>query len=224
MICHANQLADGTNVVYFRGRKLQGKAVALPEKYRGVMLEREAKPENRPISEESMEVVTIEDNDEIERQTFRTTAEFDEVMVWGHETIADATGDPYVRSVEEWLTVADQVCRCALGFMPCADNCRFIHIRRRMRRLHREMVGCEATSLGTRALSLFPGGRKLTISLHIIGREIEPSRAKESWWVGTHHCHEKGPLQGHQFQDYSVLPSAAGKQRWSLTSAISVHQ
>ena len=84
------------------------------------MLEKEAKPENRPAPEES-DVVTIEDNDEIERQTFRTVAEFDEVVVWGHEAIADATGDPYVRSVEEWLTVADQVCQSLLHYVPRAD-------------------------------------------------------------------------------------------------------
>lgn len=31
------------------------------------------------------------------------------MIVWGHEALADATGDPYIRSVEEWLQVADQV-------------------------------------------------------------------------------------------------------------------
>jgi hypothetical protein len=37
------------------------------------------------------------------------TAEFDEMVVWGHESVADASSDPYVRSMEEWLQVADQV-------------------------------------------------------------------------------------------------------------------
>ena len=37
------------------------------------------------------------------------TAEFDNVVVWGHEAIADATADPYVRGVDEWLNVANKV-------------------------------------------------------------------------------------------------------------------
>ena len=41
------------------------------------------------------------------------TSEFDEMVVWGHETVVDASADPYVRSMEEWLQVADKVCmRC----------------------------------------------------------------------------------------------------------------
>lgn len=41
--------------------------------------------------------------------TMRVTADFDELVVWGHEVVADAAEDPYVRSMEEWLEVADKV-------------------------------------------------------------------------------------------------------------------
>lgn len=41
--------------------------------------------------------------------TMRVTAGFDEIVVWGHEAVADAAGDPYVRGIEEWLQVADKV-------------------------------------------------------------------------------------------------------------------
>lgn len=41
--------------------------------------------------------------------TLETKAEFEEVVVWGHETMADVVSDPYVRSMEEWLALADQV-------------------------------------------------------------------------------------------------------------------
>ena len=40
----------------------------------------------------------------------QVTAGFDEMVVWGHEEIASAEADPYIRSIEEWLQVADQVC------------------------------------------------------------------------------------------------------------------
>lgn len=43
--------------------------------------------------------------------TLQATAEFDEVVVWGHEDMATAGGDPYVRGMEEWIAVADKVRR-----------------------------------------------------------------------------------------------------------------
>lgn len=43
--------------------------------------------------------------------TMQTTGVFDEVVVWSHEAVADAVGDPYVRSIEEWLQTADKVRR-----------------------------------------------------------------------------------------------------------------
>lgn len=52
------------------------------------------------------------DDDEAEKEpvgTMQVTAEFDEMVIWGHETIADAAGDPYIRSMEEWIQVAGQV-------------------------------------------------------------------------------------------------------------------
>lgn len=39
----------------------------------------------------------------------KVTAAFDEVVVWGHETVGNAASDPYVRSVEEWLSMANKV-------------------------------------------------------------------------------------------------------------------
>lgn len=38
-----------------------------------------------------------------------TRAEFDEMLVWGHESIAEASSDPYVRGVDEWIQLAEQV-------------------------------------------------------------------------------------------------------------------
>ncbi|KAK1775715.1 ribonuclease H2, subunit C [Copromyces sp. CBS 386.78] len=36
-------------------------------------------------------------------------AEFEEFVVWGHESLADAAGDAYVRGVEEWIGFAERV-------------------------------------------------------------------------------------------------------------------
>ncbi|KAM5386743.1 hypothetical protein ACJZ2D_000036 [Fusarium nematophilum] len=102
-----NTSDDGTKVAYFRGRKLYGKTVKLPDQCRGVVLERKQDKDAQPAIEEQQ----TEDGDAEAEQigAMQVTAEFDEMVVWGHEAVADSTGDPYVRSMEEWLQVADLV-------------------------------------------------------------------------------------------------------------------
>ncbi|KAM0548512.1 hypothetical protein ACHAPJ_009835 [Fusarium lateritium] len=97
---------DGSKLAYFRGRKLQGKVVKLPEQCRGVVVERTPEKDPKIATEEP-----VEDADAEQEQTgsMQITAEFDEMIVWGHETVADASADPYVRSMEEWLQVADRI-------------------------------------------------------------------------------------------------------------------
>lgn len=97
---------DGTKLAYFRGRKLQGKVVKLPEQCRGVVVERAPEKDPKTATEEPVEDV---DEEQEKTESMQITAEFDEMVVWGHESIADASADPYVRSMEEWLQVADQV-------------------------------------------------------------------------------------------------------------------
>ena len=93
------------NTAYFRGRKLHGKTVALPQQYRGVVVERKANEPQNPTE-------GVEDRDEqtVEIGTMKVTAGFDEIVVWGHEEVASAEADPYIRSIEEWLQIAEQVC------------------------------------------------------------------------------------------------------------------
>jgi hypothetical protein len=100
---------DGTRIAYFRGRKLHGKAVKLPDGYRGVVVEKQQPPEAAP--REESDVIDLE-QEEAEEQiplgSLETKAEFDEMVVWGHEVVADAASDPYVR-IEEWTRFAGQV-------------------------------------------------------------------------------------------------------------------
>lgn len=100
----------GSSVAYFRGRRLQGRTVKLPDEYRGVLLEREEKLEDKDALNELTDVVNVDEDEGSETEKMRTVGEYDEVVIWGHETIADATDDPYVRSIEEWLHLSDQVC------------------------------------------------------------------------------------------------------------------
>ena len=99
---------DGTNTAYFRGRKLQGTTVKLPEGYRGVVAVTSAaeEPSRRPD-----EVGVVDLEAEMPQGTLQTQAAFDEMVVWGHEAAVDAAADPYLRGAEEWLALADKVRR-----------------------------------------------------------------------------------------------------------------
>lgn len=101
--------SDDTRTAYFRGRKLQGKTVKLPQECRGVVVERQIGIPQTSTAQP--EVVDLENDDEpaAEIGTMQVTAEFDEMVVWSHEVLPDTTSDPYIRSVDEWLQVADQV-------------------------------------------------------------------------------------------------------------------
>lgn len=100
------QPVDGTKIAYFRGRKLQGKTIKLPTQCRGVVVER--KNDEAPPAEA---VVDVENRDDPPERvgSMQVTAEFDEMVVWEHENMNDSTGDPYIRGMEEWLQVAEQV-------------------------------------------------------------------------------------------------------------------
>jgi hypothetical protein len=84
--------------------------VKLPEGYRGVVAATAPKEdEKRPALD--AEVVDLEDENQgrAPQSALNVQAEFEEMVVWGHEATADATADPYVRGMEEWLMLADQV-------------------------------------------------------------------------------------------------------------------
>lgn len=50
-----------------------------------------------------------EEEREEEVKVLEEQAEFDEVMIWGHEVVVDATEDCYSRGVEEWIQFAESV-------------------------------------------------------------------------------------------------------------------
>jgi hypothetical protein len=117
LLMHWN-IENGTKTSYFRGRKLYGRATKVPKGYKGVVLVGsqeilENKKENGvdqsrgPDREENIEE---EDDDEEEEEVkiMEEVGEFDEVLVWGHEAIVD-NDDTYVRSLEEWIRVAESV-------------------------------------------------------------------------------------------------------------------
>lgn len=101
---------DGTRTAFFRGRKLQGKTVKLPEGYRGVVAATAPKEEEKnPALGAELIDLEYEGQERPPKGALNVQAEFEEMVVWGHEATADATADPYVRGMEEWLALADQI-------------------------------------------------------------------------------------------------------------------
>jgi len=87
---------------------LHGRRVKLPEGYRGVLLS--STDETLPKGS-----LPKDDTDDVEEEQLveevgimEETAEFEEVMVWGHEVLPDDAADPYVRGVEEWIAFAQR--------------------------------------------------------------------------------------------------------------------
>lgn len=112
-LTHCVHLA-GTRTAYFRGRKLQGTAVKLPDGYRGVVAVTSA-PEQPSRRSEEPEVVDLEQS-EPPHGSLQVQAEFDEMVVWGHEQPVDAAADPYLRGAAEWLTLAEKASRLPAPF------------------------------------------------------------------------------------------------------------
>ena len=106
----SNTVAGEKKVAYFRGRKLYAKTVELPEEHRGFVLAKTA-----PSTATGTEKEADSTGEQTEPPAMRAVAQFNEVTVWGHEAVADTAMDPYVRGLEEWLAVSDQV-GLLLGF------------------------------------------------------------------------------------------------------------
>lgn len=97
-------------MAYFRGRQLHGKVLRVPEGYRGVVVEKKDAAPERPVGETEVIDVDAED-DEMPLGELEKQAEFDEMVIWGHESVAEASADPYVRGVDEWMVLSEQVCQ-----------------------------------------------------------------------------------------------------------------
>ncbi|KAG4026001.1 hypothetical protein MFRU_046g00070 [Monilinia fructicola] len=109
-------------VAYFRGRRLIGRKVKVPEGWRGVVLRvgeeimpRASRAEERRGEDAGMDVDGDEDEmeeEEMETKIVDEEATFDDLTVWGHECLVDANADMVVRGIEEWMDWAGAIHGC----------------------------------------------------------------------------------------------------------------
>lgn len=100
---------DGTTTSYFRGRKLHAKKLVLPCDYRGLVATPPPKRDDTEPDPNQVDL-TNESPSGAKQGEMKIQAQFDEMLVWEHEASAEGTADPYVRGMDEWLALADQVC------------------------------------------------------------------------------------------------------------------
>ncbi|KAF2772779.1 ribonuclease H1 small subunit [Teratosphaeria nubilosa] len=105
---------DKTSTSYFRGRKLRGRTVKLPEGYTGVVLQRTEKlleskrkaalpvPEIEQEDEEDEFAMREDGKEEEEVKLMEQMGTFDEAVVWGHENVPEDE-DEYVKGIDEWI-------------------------------------------------------------------------------------------------------------------------
>ncbi|KAK3716150.1 hypothetical protein LTR37_006595 [Vermiconidia calcicola] len=111
---HDDNDAKGTGTAYFRGRKLRGRRLKVPDEYRGVVLEKTQQAVQKPAAQHPGALLD-EDGDEAEEDVLEDVlevkiaepkAQFDEMVVWGHEMVPDEE-DVYVKGMEEWIGFAE---------------------------------------------------------------------------------------------------------------------
>ncbi|KAK6332391.1 hypothetical protein TWF696_003107 [Orbilia brochopaga] len=112
-----SQAEDGkpaveTHTAYFRGRKLAGTKLVVPDGYQGRVLTAPTQSQPPLTASQKRELLyqddeQDDDNEEIEEiAQWTSTSSFSEIMVWGHETLVDGTQDGVVKGIEEWMGVS----------------------------------------------------------------------------------------------------------------------
>ncbi|KAG6005896.1 hypothetical protein E4U21_007530 [Claviceps maximensis] len=97
-----------TITAYFRGRKLTGKCLRLPENYKGAVVQINNASQRQ---EDSLETSEPKDQAELKPlpagQDIHVTSTFDEICIWTHAATSDSP-DQYTKGVEEWLCTAER--------------------------------------------------------------------------------------------------------------------
>ncbi|KAF7512966.1 hypothetical protein GJ744_011232 [Endocarpon pusillum] len=109
---------DGSKTVYFRGRKLRGRQIKLPKRYRGLTVIRtdETLPVASDEAQTTLHKQPYEDEEdmlEYESQAepvkiLKEEANFDAITVWGHDRLP-AADDSFLKGIEEWVAFAEAI-------------------------------------------------------------------------------------------------------------------
>ncbi|KAK9493074.1 ribonuclease H2, subunit C [Lipomyces doorenjongii] len=105
--------AHSLHEAYFRGRKLVGQKLVLPEGYKGLILPIAPSPSDIPAQTKSYFYSEDDDEEEDEEQEqehmWKSEAEFKELFVWNHDVIPDGISNPWIAGVNEWISFTNRI-------------------------------------------------------------------------------------------------------------------
>ena len=111
----------------FRGRTVHGVEVRLPKGYAGIVLRGDTNDQahpstrskskrrpvrnsrRRPIEEEELDEMSLEDEEKPPVRVLKPTARFDSFVLWHPDIPVDEGQDEYLRSLSEWTNIASEV-------------------------------------------------------------------------------------------------------------------
>ena len=114
---------ESTRTSQFRGRKLRGRLLRVPEGYEGVVVKSTDEtlhtqpqlPSRGPTYtaiDDDLEIADHEEEDDDEPQEpvklLKEMATFDDVVVWGHDHVPSGD-DPFVKGLSEWIAFAENI-------------------------------------------------------------------------------------------------------------------
>lgn len=94
----------------------------------------------KQISPAGVEEEEEEAEDEPEVGIMEEQSAFEDLMIWGHETVPEE--DPFARGMEEWISFAEQVSSNTGIGMGIADRRRFTHTIEKRRVYSDRLVDC----------------------------------------------------------------------------------
>lgn len=102
---------DDSRTAYFRGRKLAGTVVDVPEGYQGVLLLSTAEklPTRAPTGVQP-DYAEVDQPAQLDTSILQQEACFDSIKLWGHEAVPSKENE-HSRAIEEWIAFAEAVSR-----------------------------------------------------------------------------------------------------------------
>lgn len=100
-------ITDGKPEAYFRGRKLRGQEIGVPQGYRGIVVE-EAGRETTASQNTEKGDLEGEEGEQKEVTILHELGSFDKLLIWNHESMVEGD-DPFVKGLSEWIGFAEAV-------------------------------------------------------------------------------------------------------------------
>ena len=96
--------------MYFRGRKLIGKEVKIPNGYQGLVVEEvvEERKTGKNSGHQGRENEGESGDEDENLRSLQEISSFKEITLWGHDATVPED-DPFVKGIGEWISFAEAV-------------------------------------------------------------------------------------------------------------------